>query len=388
MNNPYQKQILSHMLNLMKELLEKMIKQEREIYLKQHNSTKANGYYTRDLYTPIGVIEDLRVARTRDGKFNTTLLPYRKRYTVEFENLVYALFYAGISTRKISKVLEALYNMEISHTVASRLADVAEEEINKWKNRELDSYYPVIFIDATYFPINRSGVKKEAIYVALGIRRDGRREILGYDIGGEGESANVWKEMLNNIKMRGVEEVTLIVGDGLTGLKEAIKKVYPGARYQHCIVHAVRNTLTKVRIKDRAEIAQSLREIYKSRDIEGAREALERFSERWRKKYPKIVKWWEEREEELLAYMEFPEEIRRMIYTTNQIERLFKELKRRLKVMEQLQGEKGAEKIIYVILRELNDRYMSRKLRGFEKAIEDFLESKGASLESFQTHFT
>ena len=298
------------------------------------------------------------------------------------------MFYAGISTRKISKVLEALYNMEISHTVASRLADVAEEEINKWKNRELDSYYPVIFIDATYFPINRSGVKKEAIYVALGIRRDGRREILGYDIGGEGESANVWKEMLNNIKMRGVEEVTLIVGDGLTGLKEAIKKVYPGARYQHCIVHAVRNTLTKVRIKDRAEIAQSLREIYKSRDIEGAREALERFSERWRKKYPKIVKWWEEREEELLAYMEFPEEIRGMIYTTNQIERLFKELKRRLKVMEQLQGEKGTEKIIYVILRELNDRYMSRKLRGFEKAVEDFLESKDATLESFQTQFT
>ena len=230
MNNPYQEQILSHMLNLMKELLEKMIKQEREIYLQQHNDTKANGYYTRDLYTPIGVIEDLRVARTRDGEFNTSLLPYRKRYTVEFENLVYALFYAGISTGKISKVLEVLYNTGISHTVASRLADVAEGEINEWKNRELESYYPVIFIDATYFPINRSGVRKEVIYVALGIKRDGRREILGYEIGGEGESANVWKEILSNIKSRGVKEVTLIVGDGLTGLKEAIKKVYLKAR--------------------------------------------------------------------------------------------------------------------------------------------------------------
>ncbi len=368
--------ILAHIKEKVKETLEEMIKEERQAYLEKNLQTKANGYYLRSLNTPIGRLEDLRVARTRDGNFSSELLPYRKSYMPGFNRLIWALFYAGISTRKISKVLEALYSMNISHAMASRLTEVAREEIEKWKNRPLGRRYPVIFVDGTYFPIKRGSVSKEVIYVAVGIREDGRREILAYEIGGEGESASVWKELLRQIKERGVEEVEIIVGDGLVGLKEAIAQVYPGSRYQHCILHAVRNTLAKVKVRDRSEIARELKEIYKASSMEKALKMLKRFAGKWGKKYPGVVKWWEERAEELLAFMEFPEEIRGMIYTTNQVERLFKELKRRLKVMEVLQGEESAEKVVYVILRELNERYMSRKLRGFETAMERYHENK------------
>jgi len=144
-------------------------------------------------------------------------------------------------------------------------------------------------------------------------------------------------------------------------------------------MHAVRNTLMKVKVRNRTEIAKDLKEIYKARDKVEAINKLKMFRAKWGKRYPKVVKWWEDKAEELLGFMEFPEEIRSMIYTTNSIERLFKEVKRRLKVMEVLQGEESAEKVVYVILRELNERYKSRKLKGFEAAIERYYENKHTS---------
>jgi len=313
--NKTSKEILSYFITVMKETLEKMIKEERQAYLEENAHTKANGYYLRNLNTPIGKIEGLRVARTRDGGFSSELLPYRKSYMPGFDQLM-----------------------------------------------------------------KRGIVSKEVIYVILGIRKDGRREILAYDIGGEGESANMWKKLLREIKERGVEEVELMVGDGLVGLKEAIAEVYPKSKYQHCVLHAVKNTLTKVKVRDRSEIAKDLKEIYKARNKVEAINKLKMLRVKWCKKYPKIVKWWEEKADELLAFMEFPEEIRSMIYTTNSIERLFKEVKRRLKVMEVLQGEESAEKVLYVILRELNERLMSRKLKNFEAAMERYYENKHSSV--------
>jgi len=141
--NKTSKEILSHFITVMKETLEEMIKEGRRAYLDENSQTKANGYYLRNLNIPIGKVEGLRVARTRDGGFSSKLLPYRKSYMPGFDRLVWALFYAGISTRKIGEVLEALYGMNISHTMASRLTEIATEEIQKWKERRLDRRYPV-----------------------------------------------------------------------------------------------------------------------------------------------------------------------------------------------------------------------------------------------------
>ena len=156
--------------------MEEMIKEERRAYLEKNLETKANGYYLRSLNTPIGKLEGLRVARTRDGNFNSELLPYRKSYMPGFDKLIWALFYAGISTRKIAKVLEALYSMNISHAMASRLTEVARGEIEKWKIRSLASRYPVILVEGTYFPVRRGG-KRESMgrVVAPDKRVRGRR---------------------------------------------------------------------------------------------------------------------------------------------------------------------------------------------------------------------
>ena len=199
--------------------------------------------------------------------------------------------------------------MNISHAMASRLTEVARGEIEKWKMWLLVSRYPVIFVGGTYFPVRRGFVSKEVIYVMVGIRGDGRRENLAYEIGGEGESARVWKELLRQIKERGVEEVEIIVGDGLVGLKEAIAEVYSESRYQHCVMHAVRNTLVRVKVRDRSEIVKDLKEICKASSVEEMREKLKRFADKWGKRYPGVVKWREERAYELLAFMGFSKEI-------------------------------------------------------------------------------
>jgi len=165
--------------------------------------------------------------------------------------------------------------MNISHAMASR------EEIEKWKRQLLVSRYPVISMGGTYFPVRRGFVSKEMIYMMVGIRGDGRRENLAYEIGGEGESARVWKELLRQIKERGVEEVEIIVGDGLVGLKDRVK------------------------VRDRSEIVKDLKEIYKASSVEEVREKLKRFADKWGKRYPGVVRWWEERAYELLAFMGF-----------------------------------------------------------------------------------
>lgn len=347
-----------------------MTKEEREEFLSL-NETKANGFYTRDLGTPIGILEDLKVPRTRDGNFHSKLLPYRNHNIVELGELVQALFVSGLSTRKISRVLEVLYKMKISPQTASRMANIAVEEITQWRMRELEEYYPVVFIDATFFPVRRDKVEKEPVYVALGIRKDGRREILGYWHNAGGESSNLWSEYLGELHGRGLRDIKLVVGDGLSGLENAVKKVYPKSIFQSCILHAVKSTLLKIRVRDRALFADDLKIIYKALKRDDAKKYLGRLKAVWGSRYPKVVGMWEENFIKLTNFMEFPARIRSMIYTTNQLERLMKEIKRRLKVMEILPSESSAEKILYMILREENEKYLKRKLRGFEGAFDE-----------------
>jgi len=300
---------------------------------------------------------------------------------VEVGELVEVLFASGLSTRRTSRVLEVLYGMKLSSQTASRLAAVGAEEVRRWKGRRLEEFYPVVFLDATFFPLRRGNkVEKEPIYIALGIRRDRRREILGWWEGGGGESAQLWEEILVEMSHRGLKRGLLFVGDGLRGLEGAVRRVFSDSWFQPCLLHAVRRTLLKVRVRDRKDIADELKALYRASDREQGRQRFERFKERWMGVYPKVVAWWEEYLESLTHFLEFPPEIRGMIYTTNQLERLLKELKRRLKVMDMLPEEERADKILYLILHDLNERYQRRKLRGFEEAIEKHLDSISSEL--------
>lgn len=350
---------------MMRNLLENLMREEREIYLGEH-PTKANGYYTRDLLTLAGSIEDLKVPRVREGDFHPRILPYRKRASVDLSEAILTLYAVGVSTRNISRFLEGVYGAFYSPQSISRLLAVAEEQVKVWRERPLAEEYYAVFLDGTFLSIRRGKTAKEPVYMALGIEPDGRREILGFWLfGAEGESARNWEEVLKDLKRRGVQRVRIFITDDLPGLEEAIKKIFPEADWQLCVLHAVREALNKARKADREALAADLKRVYRAETEEEAREALKNLRERWGRMYPKIVERWETKAYALLAFLRHARSIRRYLYTTNQLERLAKEVKRRTKVVEVFCGEEAVEKLLYLVLSHLNEAWGARKLRGF-----------------------
>lgn len=354
------KEVEEQIKTVVKGLLEVLMKEERDIYLENH-STKANGYYTRDLLTLVGPLEDLKVPRVREGDFHPRILPYRKRASLELSEAILALYAVGVSTRKISAFLEGIYGAFYSPQSISRLIEVTQEKLEAWRERPLSEEYYAVFLDGTFLSVRRGKTAKEPVYMALGIKPDGRREILGFWLfGAEGESARNWEEVLKALKRRGVQRVRIFITDDLPGLEEAIKKIFPDADWQLCVLHAVRDALNKARKKDREALAEALKKIYRAETQKEAEEALWSLRERWGKVYPKIVERWETK-----AYALHPKPIRRYLYTTNQLERLAKEVKRRTKVVEVFCGEGAVEKLLYLVLSQIDEAWGARRLRGF-----------------------
>jgi len=353
--------------------MEGMMKEEREIYLEQYEEDKGNGFYTRNLGTKFGTIEEIKVPRVRNGNFRPLLLPYYRRTSWEMEDVVVSMYVGGLSTRDISRFLEAYYGIKYSSTSISRLTNVVIEEVERWRKRELNKYYPILYIDATFISLRRRNVAKEPTYVVLGVTEEGYKEVLGFWITGGGESSNVWEEILKELWERGLKEVLIVAADGLTGLEEAVSRVYPKADFQRCVLHQVRNTLNKVRRGEREEIAKDLRKIYQVKDKEEALIGLKYVKERWGDRYKRLLEKWEENIDTLLTFLEYPESIRKAIYTINSLERLMKEVKRRTKVIEVFPGENALEKALYLVFTVENEKMERRLLTGFSEA-RHFLE--------------
>jgi transposase-like protein len=350
---------------LVRGLLEALMREERAMYLETH-PTSANGYYTRDLLTLVGPVEDLKVPRVREGDFHPRILPYRKRASLELLETIFALYAVGVSTRKISHFLEGIYGAFYSPQSISRLIQVTEEEVKAGRERPLSEEYYAVFLDGTFLSIRRGKTAKEPVYMALGIKPDGRREILGFWLfGAEGESAGNCEEVLKDLKRRGVQRVRIFISDDLPGLEEAIKKIFPEADWQLCVLHAVRDALNKVRKRDREALAEALKKIYRAERREEAEEALRNLRERWGTVYPKIVERWETKAYALLAFLRHPKPIRRYLYTTNLLERLAKEVKRRTKMVEVFCDEGAVENLLYLVLSQLDEAWGVRRLRGF-----------------------
>ena len=408
-NNSSDVSILSLLKPLVKQVLEEMMNQERSDYLTKErerikregliskrdneeketesieekqdpnlplSSIKANGYYKRNLKTIIGEIEDLMVPRTRDNKFHSLLIPYKKRSSFDIDKIVQAMFVSGVSTRKIGNVLKELLGFSLSPTTISNMTNIAEEEIRRWRTRKLHREYAVIFLDATYFPLKRNSVEKEAIYVVSGILPDGYREIVGYWIPGGDEKASVWRDILIELKeQRGVEHVHFIVSDDIKGIEDVISDIFPDTIHQLCLNHIMRNIAKYVRKSDRQEILMNFKDIYSSKDKKEAERYILFFIQKWRH-YPKIVKMITDKIDLIINFLTLPEKIRIYVYTNNSIERLFKEIKRRLKSMEMFQSEASGEKILYLLLTRENDKYLSRKLKYWEEEFGRWLEKR------------
>ncbi|MDD4244215.1 MAG: IS256 family transposase, partial [Bacilli bacterium] len=241
--------------------------------------------------------------------------------------------------------------------------------IDKFKSRSLSKQYAVIYLDSTYTSVRRDTVEKEAIHIALGITMDGNKEILGYLIA-PNESCVVWDELLKDLQSRGLEQVLLFVTDGLVGIEDAISNNYPKADIQRCLVHVDRNIMSKVRVKDRAEIMEDFKEVYRASNKDKASKILDEFLNKWQVRYPKVYDMLI-KNQYLLTFYDYPEAIRSSIYSTNLIEGLNKQLKRKIKRKEQFPNEESLEKFLVTQFEEYNGKFGRRIHKGFGLAIED-----------------
>jgi len=365
--NAFQYLLENTVTTLLQEKLELLLREE----IKNHMTVEQplprnsrNGHYKRTFQTRYGTINALRVPRDRKGSFQTRLFePYQRREGWLEEAIIH-MYKGGMSTRDVAKFIESMFGTHYSPTTISNITQTVMEDIEEWQTRPLEKRYSVIYLDGLYVKLKRNTVSSEAVYLAMGIDEKGYRQILGFYVGGH-ESSNGWREVLKDLKKRGATDVLLGVFDGLPGLEEAFRDIYPMADVQHCVVHKVRATFPKIRVSDKTAFLEDLKQVYTAVDGDVARAVFDGFKSTWGKLYPKEVKSWEEQLPTLLTFYNYPPLTWPAIYTTNPIERMNKELRKRLKPMNSLTNIESAEKIIYLQSLDYNEKWCGRAIRGF-----------------------
>ncbi|MDT2397318.1 IS256 family transposase [Enterococcus avium] len=335
-----------------------------------NSGNSRNGNYSRTFKTEYGEL-NLTIPRDRNGEFSQQTLPAHKRTNDSLETTVIQLFQKGITMAEISELIEKMYGHHYTPQTISNMSKLVSEDVLAFKERTLEASYSVIFMDATHIPLKRQTVSKEAVYITIGIRLDGTKEVLGFTIAPT-ESAYIWKEVLQDLKNRGLEEVLLVVTDGLSGIEESIHSVYPNAQFQQCCVHVSRNIAHKVRIRDRKEICEEFKAVYQATSKEEALAQVDFMVKKWGKQYPRVVNLL--LNPAIVTFYNFPPTIRRTIYSTNLIEGFNKQLKRYTRRKEQFPNEDSLERFLVSQFNQYNQKFLGRIHKGF-KEIQDTLES-------------
>ena len=333
-----------------------------ERYHRSENEDSRNGSYIRKFDTKYGQLT-LRVPRDRFGEFFSSMLPKYQRRDNSTETTIVDLYDKGMTNNEIAAVIEKLCGARYSKQTISNITDKVITNIEAFKNRQLSKEYAVIYTDATCMALRRDTVAKEAVHIAIGITVEGTKEILGYTIA-PNESSTAWKELFDDFKSRGLERVSLICTDGLSGIEEVIEESFPSSKIQRCIVHISRNIVSKVRVNDRREIMDDFKNVYKSKDLNRALEELESFCDKWKRKYPRVIDSLKNNKN-LFTYYSYPECVRSSIYTTNLIEGYNKQLKKNFKKKEQFPNEQSMEKFLVSQFEQYNHKFMNRVHKGF-----------------------
>ena len=318
-----------------------------------------NGYTKKTVKTQLGEV-DIRVPRDRNGSFEPKIIGKYNRNADGMEEKILALYSCGMSQRDIAEQIKELYDVEISPELVTKISEKIMPEVTAWQNRPLEAVYPFIFMAAIHYKVREDHrYVTKAAYVVLGITMDGRKDILGVWIG-EHESSKFWLNVLNDLKSRGVMDVYLFCTDGLCGMMEAIRAVYPQSRLQRCIVHQIRSSTRFVSWKDIKQVVADLKKIYTSVTLDEAEENLLRFSEKWRKQYPSCVKNWEDNWEVLSTFYEYPPEVRKIIYTTNIIEGLNRQFRQITKNKPSFTNDDSLRRMLYLASQRITKRWRTR----------------------------
>ena len=309
-----------------------------------------NGYGRKTVLTESGKLP-ISVPRDRLSTFEPQLIAKYRRRLPGFDDKVISMYARGLSVREIQGHLAELYGIDVSPDLISAVTDAVLDEIAEWQERPLEAVYPLVFFDALRVKIRDEGtVRNKAVYLALGVRADGHKEILGLWIE-QTEGAKFWLRVMAELKNRGVEDILIAVVDGLKGFPDAITAVFPQAQVQTCIVHLIRNSLDFVSYKDRRAVAAALKAIYKATDADAGAAALEAFAtDEWGRKYPAIVMSWRRHWPAVIPFFAFPADVRRIIYTTNAIEALNAKLRRAVRTRGHFPSDEAAIKLLYLVL--------------------------------------
>ena len=337
---------------LKKALAERALNAEMDHHLAGEGgeNNSRNGYGRKSVVTDTGRIA-LEVPRDRQASFDPQLIAKYQRRFPGFDDKVVSMYARGMSAREIVGHLRDLYGMEVSPDLVSAVTDAVLDEIAAWQARPLEPVYPLVFFDALRVKIRDEGlVRNKAVHIALGVRADGGKEILGLWLE-QNEGAKFWLRVTNELKNRGVEDVLLAVVDGLKGFPEAILAVFPEATVQTCVVHLLRHSLDFVSYKDRKPVAAALKGIYRAVDAAAAEAALAGFEAGpWGRKYPAIGQSWRRAWGEVIPFYAFPVEVRRILYTTNAIEALNSKLRRAVRARGHFPTDEAAMKLLFLVL--------------------------------------
>jgi putative transposase len=335
-----------------------------------NSGNSRNGKTKKRVLVADGELE-IEVPRDRGGEFEPQIVPKHRRRLAGFDDKVIALYARGMTTREIQGHLHELYGVEISPSLISAVTDSVLEDVRAWQSRPLDPVWPIVYLDAIHLKLRSSGsVQNQAVYVALGINRDGHKELLGLWVG-EVEGAKFWLNVLTELKNRGVRDILIACMDGLKGFPDAVESIFPQTQIQLCIVHMVRNSLRYATWKERKTVAADLRTIYAAPTAEAAEAALEAFAATWDARFPQISKSWRQCWQNVIPFFGYPADIRKVIYTTNAIESINASLRKVTKKRGAFPSPESVRKVLYLAIQRAAERW-TMPIRDWARALNHF----------------
>ena len=322
----------------------------------KNNGNSRNGYSQKTLKGNFGEVE-IKTPRDRNAAFEPQLIRKGQTRITEFDSQILSLYARGMTTRDIAATFKEMYDADVSHSLISKITEGVLEEVLAWQNRPLEAVYPILYLDCIVVKCHQDKrVINKAIYLALAIDCEGKKELLGLWIS-ENEGSKFWLSVLTELNNRGVKDIFIACVDGLTGFPDAIKTVYPKTQVQLCIVHMVRNSLRNVPHKDMKAVAADLKGIYRSVTTEAAEQALEEFSAKWDEKYPSISRSWRNKWDNIITLFDYPQEIRKIIYTTNAIESLNSVIRKAIRNRKIFPSDRSALKVVYLAIKQASQRW-------------------------------
>lgn len=330
-------------------------------YKNKATDNSRNGHSSKNPRTSFGDVE-VSVPRDRKGEFEPQLLKKNQTsISQDIEEKILSMYAKGMTTGDIEAHIQDIYGLSVSDTTVSRITDKTLPVAKEWQQRPLESIYDVVFLDAIHYHVRSEGqIVKKAVYITIGLDLDGRKDVLGMWVG-ENESAKFWATVLNGLRNRGVENIFIACTDNLTGFDTAIHAVFPETEIQNCIIHQLRNSSKYVSYKDLKALMSDLKAVYAAVDEQAALDALETFAQNWDNKYPKIAKSWRENWANFSTYFKYPQEVRRLTYTTNTIERFNRQLRKVTKSKSVFPTDDSLLKMLHLAMMDITKKWTGRR---------------------------